>query len=413
MRTPALVRICFFGLLVALIATFGQGRNRTDAASTAVAASNSAYIDVPGLFFNSYASLTQAVSASDTSINITDAGCLRVGWTVRVQDTPTTPELMLITQLIPGTSGNPDTMVVTRAQGGTSAVAHAAGVPVQTRALSIDIMAQNVSDPAYGFGAFNVQVAVPSQLQLIEFNYDSTWLSSTGRIPDCLGAVQQSPGVWQLSCASLPNNNDQSWYPRGANGTGRIARLTVLPPSSVGNWAIGLTGSYLLNVPGQDLNAVVSSPSVTVVNCPDTNLDGRVNTTDMLNVARNLGDRGTDSGVTITSDITASQAGILISDPSRLSPNSIIAIDNESMKVLSLITVPKMMTVTRGVNYPQPASHKSGAHIYLATADGNGDGMYAYTPTRDVTHDGVINTTDLLRVARVSVLTQTCPTPPS
>ena len=416
MRRPTLVRFCFFALLVVLIATFAQGRTRTYADSASIGGANSPYFDIPGLYFNSYASLTEAVPGSPfyQSIHITNmsSGCLRVGWTVKVDQ-----ELMLINQLIPGTSGNPDTMVVARAQGGTAAGQHTATTIVQTRALRVDIMAQNVSYPPYGFGAFNVQIAIPSQLQIIELALDSTWLGSTGRIPDCTDPIQQSPGVWQFQCASLPNPQPgwPSWYPGGPSGSGRIARLTVLQPAS-GSSTIQLTGSLLAAANGHDLSAAVSPISINVVGCPDTNLDGKVNTTDLLNAARNLNDAGADSGATILSGITATQTQITISDQSRLSaiaPDNIISIDNESMTVVNLVDgSPDTMTVTRGTNYPQPASHKAGAHIYRATTDGNHDGKRAYTPTRDAVFDGIINTTDLLRIARIFVITQTCPAPP-
>lgn len=415
MRRPTLVRFCFFALLVILVTTFAQGKTRTNAASVSLGPDNSAYFVIPGMYFSSFATLTEAVPGSPfaQSIHITDMACLRVGWTVQVDS-----ELMLINQLIPGTSGSPDTMVVTRGRGGTTAGQHGATAIVQTRAVTVAIMAQNVSVPTYGFGGFNVQIALPPGLELIEFNYDSAWLGSTGRIPDCDAPIEGPAGVWQTACASLnnpPPGDTTTWHPAGPNGSGRIARLTVLPPAS-GSSTIQLTGSYLLDAPGHNLSAVVSPIGIRIVDCPDTNLDGSVDTSDLLNVARNLGDSGVDSGATILNDITASQTQIAISDQSLLSniaPNNVIAVDNESMTVVNLVDgSPDTMTVTRGTNYFQPRSHKSGAHIYRATGDGNYDGKQAYTPTRDVTHDGDINTTDLLRVARIFAITQTCPAPP-
>jgi hypothetical protein len=352
---------------------------------------------------------------------ISDQGCLRVGWTIQVQDTIISqPEWMLITQLTPGTPGNPDTIVVTRAQGGTTASAHAAGVSVQTRAVTIDIMAQNVSVPTYGFGAFNVQIAVPSQLQILEFNYDSTWLGSTGRIPSCDSPIQRSPGVWQTDCASLnnPSYGQPSWYPPGPNGTGRIARLTVLPPTSLGSWSIQLTGSYLLSVPGSDLSATILAVSVQVVNCPDTNFDGFMNSTDLFNIARNSGDQGADSGATLVNNITSKQTQIAISNQSLLSniaPNNIISIDDEEMTVVSLVDgSPDTMTVTRATYFPgTAATHKGGAHIYRDTGDAvPGDGIRGYTPARDAVMDGFLNSTDLSRVAKMMAVTPACPVPP-
>jgi hypothetical protein len=412
------IRWCLFGLIVTMTTTLGRGTSTVSADSAcptcAIAPSTIATFVVPGMYFYSNVSLTAPVSGSPfaQSIHITDMSYLREGWTVKVDS-----ELMHIRQLIDGTSGNDDTMVVDRAQGGTAAADHTSTTIVQARTVTIDIMAQNVSTTPYGLGAFKVYVHIPAGVEFIMLTYDSTWLGSTGRIPECYPEYEESPGVWNVMCYTdnNPGMGQPDWYPPGPNGSGRIARLTVLPQAS-GVASIALTGSYLTNAGGTDLLATLSSAGISVVDCPDTNLDGRVNSTDLANVARNMGDRGADSGATILNDITSSQTQIAISDQSLLSavsPNNVVSADFEQMTVQQLVEgSPDAMTVSRGTNYPQTASHKAGAQLYRATSDGNFDGKWAYTRTRDVTHDGVINTSDLQRVARILAVNQVCPAPP-
>ncbi len=418
MNKGRLVRFTLCALMVTVIGTLTQGTPRTFADSVSISPATPIYWDVPGMYSNSYAKLTSTIAANATSIAITDAGCLRATWYVEVDS-----EVMLINSLTPGTNGNPDTMQVSRGQNGTTATTHSANAVILSKAISVDIMAQNVSAAPYGLGAFEVQITLPAGVQFIEFTSDSQWLGSTGRVPNCLSAYQQSTGVWNVQCASLdnPHPGDPLWYPPGPNGSGRIARLTILPPAVNSTLAIPLTGSYLLDVRGGDnnLNAALQSVVINAVPCPDANLDGRVNVTDLLYVALTMNDTGQDSGATILNDIngTDTQTTVAISDQSKLSsvaPNNVIAIDDESMRVTGLTDgSPDTMTVTRGVNYPLTAAHKAGAHIYLAKTDGNHDGKYGYTPTRDVLRDGAINVGDLYRVAIVmqAIGAQVCPAP--
>ena len=126
-----------------------------------------------------------------------------------------------------------------------------------------------------------------------------------------------------------------------------------------------------------------------------------------------MGDGGVDSGATIISNVTASQTQIAISNHSKLLVNDTIAIDDEQMKVLTLVggpPWPDTMTVSRAFNGTHAATHKASAHIYRATTDGNHDGKNGYTPGRDVNLDLIISSTDLLWVAMV--MGTTCPSSP-
>jgi hypothetical protein len=411
------LRWCFLGLAVFLVATLSQGTPTTYAAAGSIVPNPAAAYAVVGAaaWHNSNATLTAAADPSAVNIQISDQSYLREGWVVKVDS-----EQMLIGQLVEGGYGNPDTMVVTRAQGGTSAAAHASGTVIQAKSITVDIWAQNVSDPdGYGFGAFEVDLTFPSNVEMIKMTYDYQWLYSTGRFPDCYPATEKWPGsgTWQVSCFSEnnPGPGQPSWYPLGPSGSGRIARVTVLPPPSEGLATVSLAGSFLNNTRGTDLSATLTDLKIKTIACPDATLDGRINTSDLLDVAYNLLDKGVDSGATMTTNVTASQPQIDISDQSKLSVNDTIGIDGEQMKVLTLVDGwPDTMTVTRAIKSgggvsTKAATHQAGAHIFRATTDGNGDGYRGYTRARDVTHDGTINTSDLLQVAYV--LGTTCPSP--
>jgi hypothetical protein len=246
---------------------------------------------------------------------------------------------------------------------------------------------------------------------MIKIDYDGGWLGSTGRFLDCYSPVQRPSGTWFTYCATEnnPGYNDPSWYPPGPTGSGRIARVTLVPPSS-GLATVSLAGSLIVSVSGAQLDISYIDIAVRSLDCPDVNLDGKVNSSDFLNAAVNLLDSGVDSGATILNDITSLQTQIAISDQSKLHLNDIISVDNEQMQVITLLDgSPDTMSVSRGFNYPQKASHKAGAHIYIATTDGGYDGKYGYTAQRDVNHDGTINTADELTIALMMPIT--CPSP--
>jgi len=314
------LRWCFLGLAVFLVTTLSQGTPTTYAAAGSIVPNPAAAYAVVGAaaWHNSNATLTAAADPSAVNIQISDQSYLREGWVVKVDS-----EQMLIGQLVEGGYGNPDTMVVTRAQGGTSAAAHASGTVIQAKSITVDIWAQDVSDPAgYGLGAFEVDLTFPSNVEMIGMTYYWQWLSSTGRYPDCYPATETWPGsgTWQVSCATEnnPGYGQPSWYPPGPLGSGRIAQVTLLPPAGLGLATISLAGSYLLKVSGTDLSATVTDLNVKILACPDVNLDGRINVGDLLIVAKNLGDRGSDTGATILSATDTTQTQIAISDQSLL-----------------------------------------------------------------------------------------------
>jgi hypothetical protein len=410
MRRPPL-RWCFLGLAVFLVTTLSQGTWTTYAAAGSIVPSPSTTFNVPGMWHDSGAALTDWIPGSPIydTIHITDQSYLRVGWVVKVDN-----EQMRIDQLIEGGYGHPDTMVVQRGWG-TPAAEHTATTNIQAKTVTVDIMAQDVSDPnGYGLGAFKVYLTFPPDVQMIKMTYDWQWLSSTGRFPDCYPATETWPGsgTWQVSCATEnnPGSGDPPWYPRGPSGSGRIARVTLLPPPS-GMATVSLAGSDLLNVAGTDLLPTVTDLKVKIIDCPDVNLDGRINVADSLTVAKNSGDSGVDTGATILSATNKTQTQVNISDQSLLHVNDTIAIDNEQMSVQTLTEgSPDVMTVVRAYNTSQAATHQAGAHIFRATTDGNFDGKRGYTRTRDVTHDGLINVADLLTVYKVSGIT--CPSSP-
>lgn len=202
-----------------------------------------------------------------------------------------------------------------------------------------------------------------------------------------------------------------AWYPIGPSGSGKIARVTLIPPAELGLATISLAGSNLVNVAGTNLSATVADAKIRVIDCPDAKPDGLVNIGDVLEIAKGMGDSGVDSGATINDAITASQTQMAISDQSKLNLNDTIAVDNEQMTVQTLLDgSPDIMSVARAVNGTQAVTHKAGAHIYRATTDSNHDGKKGYTPARDVNHDGILNVGDMTTVGKLFGIT--CPASP-
>jgi hypothetical protein len=401
-------RYGLLGFLGLLAISFGLGKpTMTSAAGTTIGGQPGMLFAVAGLWNDNGVDLVGAVPNSPIyeSISITDASYLRVGWIVKVGN-----EHMLVKQLIDNPSGS-DTMVVWRAQDGTSCISHASGEAVETHAFTVDIMANNVSDPTgYGLGAFKVDLTFPSNVQMIKFTPDTAWLTSTGRVPDC-----SFSSTWEASCFTYnnPQYGQPAWYPPGPVGSGRIARVTLLPPTS-GDGTVSLAGSQITNVVGNVFDATMDDLFVRTVDCPDANGDGKISIGDLYVVAVNTNDRGVDTLVTLASAMDASATTAQISDQSKLhatpTPDP-ISIDAERMTVTQLTEgTPDTMTVTRAIHDTVARSHKASAHIYRATTGGI-DGVMGYTRAADVDGSGLINIGDIYIIAQVPSGTR-CPAPP-
>jgi hypothetical protein len=139
------LRWFIFGLALSFIATNWQGTPTARAADGSIEPVPYPVLDVPGMWHDSNAALTEFVSASPVidHIHITDMAYLRVGWVVKVDS-----EQMHITDLIEGGPGNPDTMVVDRAWGGTPYREHTSTTVIEAHTVTVDVWAQNVSDPS-------------------------------------------------------------------------------------------------------------------------------------------------------------------------------------------------------------------------------------------------------------------------
>jgi hypothetical protein len=153
-----------------------------------------------------------------------------------------------------------------------------------------------------------------------------------------------------------------------------------------------------------------ATPTPGALDCPDANLDGWVDSADIMMIARNFSDRGTDSGATTVADVDRPQTTIWISDYTRLVVGDTIAIGTEQMTVVALRHGdPDTMTVARAANHTTSTLHAAGDPVYRATVDGNRDGVKGYTEPTDVNHDGYIDSGDLGIVAGTMVYR--CPTP--
>ena len=367
---------------------------------------------VQGTWTDSGATLTADVDASPstTSILISDKNFLpKPGpegdcatpedCTVKVDS-----ESMLIVQLIDGGYGNPtppDTMVVQRGVNGSAPGFHPSGRMILAHTVAVSIYANNVTD-YWGLGGFQVYLTLPPGLELVRMTAQTTWLGSTGRDVWCDGPFPYGD-TWQVSCYTVGAT------PLGPKGSGLIAKVILLPSQDVGLRTVSL-GGQLVNISGTVIPSTSQNLLIRVLDCPDANLDGWVDSGDIGQVARNFGDQGVDSGATLVSQVDTSQANMDISDQSMLLLADTISVDTEQMTVTALQEgTPDSMTVTRAVNVTQARSHSAGTHIYRATYDGNGDGMKGYTGPRDINKDGYVDSGDKALVARTMVYV--CPVP--
>jgi len=406
-------------VLTALVALSALGGPSTaSAAGTSVTPTPSVIYSVPGTWSNSGATLADDTGPSPymTSLLISDKNFLPEpgpegdcaipeDCTIRVDS-----ESMLIEQLIDGGWGNPDTMVVQRGVNGTEPAYHYSGSPIQAHTVSASIYANGVTD-SWGLGAFEVYMTLPPGVELIKMTAQSAWLGSTGRDVYCDGP-HNPPGTsnWQITCYTMGNPEDGR-YPIGPTGSGLIVKVILLPSQDLGLYTVSLA-AQLLNTPGTVIPVTTQNLRIRVLNCPDANLDGWVDSGDLGQIARNIGDEGVDSGATLVDQVDTSQTIMAISDQSLLLLGDTIGVDAEQMTVQDLqegTPDPDTMTVTRAVNVTPARSHSAGTHIYRATFDGNGDGRKAYTEPRDVNKDGFIDSGDYGLVARTMVMT--CPEP--
>ena len=375
-----------------------------------------------GSWQDSNVTLAAAVSSSpsDNQILIPDQGrsenqsylngYVRVGWTVMVDSEP-----MCITDIINGGDDYPyppETMVVQRAQacGGVAGVpvAHASGAVVQAHSLTFDVYAQNVT-VAHGLGGFEISLTFPAGTQYVKAVYNDQWLTSTGRESWCDGPALIE-GSYQMACATMgPSNNPTL---SGPTGTGLIGRVTVLPPESPATPTISLAGSYLTNIYGGgrdsdgDLHAAVQNYQLSVVRCPDVNLDGRINGNDMYIIARSNGAEGRLAG-TLVGAITSSATSATISDQSLLSVNNTISIDGELMTVQQLTEgSPDTMTMSRANQVTLAKPHAAGAEIWRGSTIAPLTGTYAYTRLRDPNQSRKIDGNDLYIAARAMMARQ-------
>ena len=406
MRTVALIRksLVIMASLAAL--SLMSGPSTTFATVTTIDPSPSSTYLVPGSWYDSGATLSEDVQGAfyHTSILINNKIYLRVGWMIKIDY-----EYMLIDELIEGGPGQPDTMVVQRHQNDSVTAFHPSGRKIKAHTATVSIKANQVTD-SWGLGHFNVTVTLPPELQYIRLTPDATWLQSTGRSAWCDGPFHtEGSSIWQVSCSTTGNGGD-SRYPLGPKGSGVIAKLVVLPEQDPGVYVASLSGSQLVNTTAEVIPVTTSAVYIGVIECPDADLNGRVDVGDSLMVALNSGDRGVDTGASLVSQADQSQTEMQISDRSLLSIGNTISIDAELMTVQALQeSTPDVMTVARGVDLTPKKTHAAGAHIFRGTYDGNMDGKYGYTAPRDVNHDLRIDVGDSLLVA-LSTGTM-CPSP--
>jgi hypothetical protein len=153
-----------------------------------------------------------------------------------------------------------------------------------------------------------------------------------------------------------------------------------------------------LDISSQEISASLQSGGVRTAACPDTDLNGWVNSLDPGLVMRNLGDAGRNSGATLDAGIDAEQDTIPITDQATLATGQIVAIDNEHMLIMGFDPGPPLtMTVQRDLypgTRPNARPHSNGTRIFVALSDGNYDGKNGYTDPRDTDDNSVVNALD-------------------
>jgi len=400
MRSLALIRkpVVLLAVLFALFA-FGGGSGTTHAAGTTISPAPATLYFRQGTWNVSGATLSAAIDGTENHILITDDTVLCQYCVVKLDS-----EYMFIQRFEHGAVHAPDTMVVLRGWYDSTKTTHGSGTTVKAQTVTASIYANSVTD-AWGLGAFTVVVGFPTEVRYVKLMAEPAWLGSTTRMASCDGFQYEGENVWQITCNTI-GDPENPGYPLGPKGSGLIATLKLQVQPDMGTSTVNIWGN-LLNTTGADIPATVTNLNVVVQRCPDTNLDLKVDSGDIGQVARNFGDRGEDSGATLVNAIDTAQTSIAISGQGSLVNGATIAIDAEQMTVLTL--QPNSMTVTRGVNNTRAASHAAGAPIYKGTIDGNTDGKLGYTRPRDVSDDNKIDSYDLGIVARTMV-TQ-CPAP--
>jgi len=389
MRTIALIRksLIIIASLAALTALGGS--DNTSATGTAISPTPSTIWVVRGAWFDSGVTLSAQVDSAQTNILISDKNFLIAGMLIKV-DT----EYMLIEELIAGPVHQPDTMVVSRAQNGSTATAHASGAAIKAQTVNVDIYAKDVTDPL-GLGSFQIYMVLPPEVQYVQMVPQEGWLDSTGRQSWCDG--HNWGNTWTVSCTTTGAE------PAGPIGSGVIAKLTLLPLQDLVTVStIDFSGSLLLNTHVEPIPATVRNLTIKVLECPDVNQDTYVDSGDLGQVARNLGDAGVDSGAILVDGTNATQTtNITISDLSMLAIGDTISIDMEQMTVSALREGSiDTMTVVRAVNGSWAAFHSGHTPIFRATEDNNHDGKKGYTDPRDINDDGYVDSGDFGTIAR-------------
>jgi hypothetical protein len=143
-------------------------------------------------------------------------------------------------------------------------------------------------------------------------------------------------------------------------------------------------------------------------------------TDDLANVVLDLAGGGTDQVDIIDGQVDVNESGAVdaaddLSDVVLLAVplTSTVAVDSEQMYVSSLSPgPPATMGVVRGFNQTTARTHQTGTAIYVASLDGNGDGIKGYTAARDTNPrvfevtgrlDFIVNILDAMVAAMVQV----------
>lgn len=239
----------------------------------------------PGYSFDSGATLTADVQPGDTSIPVSNAALLQVGWMIKIDS-----EKMLITGL---SGGTPGTATVTRAQEGSAAASHLAGATIwggtdrigaARGAFGTTIASHSAGAPINdvdGLGAYVFTLSFNTAYLAPGTVINESFLTSTGRT---LSYCSKSWGTGTVTTSCFT----QGSTPLGPTGSGTLATvvLRAIAVTGAGTTPADLVSGQLLDGAGDVLSSTVVDASLKIVKCADEDGNRYVNFSDAVVVAK-------------------------------------------------------------------------------------------------------------------------------
>ncbi len=169
----------------------------------------------------------------------------------------------------------------------------------QTQIVVSNTMTQLIVSPGWNTTPPNVVPSSGSYYTLGGIT-DSGWVTTTtpARTLSCPGGQIFGPATAELHCVTYGASG--SGLPQGITGTGKLVNLTM---TAIGRGLASFTlTSQILEVDGSTIPADTLNGSKRVILCPDSAVDGRVTSGDLLKIAQAFGQHPGDPLYTVTKD---------------------------------------------------------------------------------------------------------------